>query len=151
VEYSEYYRCCVVGRKKARIMAYDPRRPHAERYVEGAPHAHKSLLKRIRLDAIKLCRGLGYEINTVEFAVERGKPYAIDFMNPVPDADPHSIGQANFDWMVKEVADLAISRAKSAPQTQEMRGRALLGGDVAGGKAARKKPAAKKKVIKPVK
>jgi hypothetical protein len=113
--------------------------------VEGAPQAHKSLLKRIRLDAIKLCRALGYEINTVEFAVERGTPYAIDFMNPVPDADLHSIGQANFDWIVKEVANLAIASAKSATQTQELRGMAFLGGDIAGGKAARKKPAAKKK------
>jgi hypothetical protein len=145
VEYSEYYRCCVVGRKKARIMAYDPRRPHAERYVEGAPQAHKSLLKRIRLDAIKLCGGLGYDINTVEFAVERGTPYAIDFMNPVPDADPHSIGQANFDWMVKEVADLAISRAKGAAPAQDVRGRAFLGGDVAVGNATKKKPPAKKR------
>ena len=63
----------------------------------------------------------------VEFAVERGIPYAIDFMNPVPDADLHSVGQANFDWMVKEVADLAIARAKSAPQAQELRGRAFMG------------------------
>jgi glutamate---cysteine ligase / carboxylate-amine ligase len=36
----------------------------------------------------------------VEFAVEDGVPYAIDFMNPAPDADPHSVGQANFDWIV---------------------------------------------------
>ena len=28
----------------------------------------------------------GYDLNTVEFAVEDGIPYAIDFMNPAPDA-----------------------------------------------------------------
>jgi hypothetical protein len=33
-------------------------------------------------DALKLCRALGYDLNTVEFAVEDGVPYAIDFMNP---------------------------------------------------------------------
>jgi hypothetical protein len=64
-------------------------------------------------DALKLCRALGYDLNTVEFAVENGIPYAIDFMNPAPDADLHSVGQANFDWIVKEVADLAIAKAKS--------------------------------------
>ena len=31
-----------------------------------------------------LCRALGYDLNTVEFAVEDGVPYAIDFMNPAP-------------------------------------------------------------------
>jgi hypothetical protein len=66
-------------------------------------------------------------------------------MNPVPDADPHSIGQANFDWMVKEVADLAISRAKGAAPAQDVRGRAFLGGDVAVGNATKKKPPAKKR------
>jgi len=32
------------------------------------------------LDAITLCRVLGYDMNTVEFAVRDGVPYAIDFM-----------------------------------------------------------------------
>jgi len=100
VDYTEYFRCYVVGQRKVRIMAYDPRRPHSERYLQNAPPAARTLLKRLRLDSLKLCRALGYEFNTVEFAVERGIPYAIDFMNPVPDADLHSIGQANFDWIV---------------------------------------------------
>ena len=145
VDYTEYYRCYVVGRKKVRIMAYDPRRPHTERYVEGPPRASKMLLKRIRHDALKLCRALGYDFNTVEFAVERGVPYAIDFMNPVPDADVHSIGQVNFDWIVKEVADLAVARARRAPKMHELRGPEFLGVDAAKVRAGKKKPAAKKK------
>jgi glutathione synthase/RimK-type ligase-like ATP-grasp enzyme len=139
VNFSEYFRCYVVGGKKVRIMAYDPRRPHAERYVENAPPSAKMLLKRMRKDAIKLCRALGYDFNTVEFAVERGAPYAIDFMNPVPDADVHSIGQANFDWIVKEVADLAIAKARGASHLPEMRSAAFLGAAAVGGKAAKKK------------
>ncbi len=139
VHYTEYFRCYVVGRKKVRIMAYDPRRPHAERYLQDSPNAGKLLLKRIRQDAITLCHALGYEFNTVEFAVERGTPYAIDFMNPVPDADVHSIGQANFDWIVKEMADLAIAKAKSAPRVPELRGAGFLGGERTRAKAAKKK------------
>jgi glutathione synthase/RimK-type ligase-like ATP-grasp enzyme len=137
VEYTEYIRCYVVGRKKVRIMAYDPRLPHAERYVESPPRASKSLLKRIRQDAVKLCRALGYDFNTVEFAVERGVPYAIDFMNPVPDADVYSIGQANFDWIVKEVAELAIAKAKRAPRGAELRWAGLLGDASVRSKAAK--------------
>jgi hypothetical protein len=150
VNFTEYFRCYVVGQKNVRIMAYDPRRPQAERYVEGPRHSRKTVLKRIRHDAIKLCRALGYDFNTVEFAVERGVPYAIDFMNPVPDADAHSIGQANFDWIVAEVADLAIAKAKTAPHTVELRGPAFLNVEVARIKAARpakskQRNAAKKK------
>ncbi len=127
VEFKEYFRCYVVGQKKVHIMPYDPRRPHAERYVQDAPPCSKKLLKRVEQDALKLCRALGYDLNTVEFAVEDGIPYAIDFMNPAPDADLHSVGQANFDWVVKEVADMLIAKAKTAPHLPELRAAAFLG------------------------
>ena len=32
-------------------------------------------------------------------------------MNPAPDADAHSVGEENFQWMVKAMADLAIEKA----------------------------------------
>jgi hypothetical protein len=54
---------------------------------------------------------LGYDLNTVEFAVEDGVPYAIDFLNPAPDADVHSVGPENFEWVVNAVAELAIRKA----------------------------------------
>jgi hypothetical protein len=64
-------------------------------------------------DARTLCRALGYDLNTVEFAVEKGIPYAIDFLNPAPDADVHSVGQENFDWIVNAVAEMAVKLAES--------------------------------------
>ena len=91
VEFNEYFRCYVVGQKKVHIMPYDPRKPHAERYAQNPPAYDEKLLKRIEQDALKLCRALGYDLNTVEFAVEDGFPYAIDFMNPAPDADLTSV------------------------------------------------------------
>ena len=118
IEFSEYFRCCVVAQKKVRIMNYDPRQPHAERYLKeterATTFAARKLFKRMEEDALKLCRGLGYDLNTVEFAVENGIPYAIDFMNPVFDADVNSVGEQNQEWIVEQVADLAIARARSA-------------------------------------
>ena len=151
VDFAEYFRCYVVGQKKVRIMAYDPRLPHAERYVQAPPHSSRKLLRRIEQDALKLCRALGYDLNTVEFAVENGIPYAIDFMNPAPDADLTSVGQANFDWIVKEVADLAIAKAKIAPHVPELRWSAFLGAEAAPAKTKKpaKKAAAKKEVKTP--
>ncbi len=154
VNFNQYFRCFVVGQKRVHIMPYDPRRPHAECYLKDAPTSSRALLRRIQRDAITLCRALGYDLNTVEFAVENGIPYAIDFMNPAPDADLHSIGQANFDWIVKEVADLAIARAKIAPHVPELRWSAFLGAPPAHAKSAKpakKKPAAKKSVAAPKK
>jgi hypothetical protein len=135
-----------VAQKKVRIMAYDPRRPHEERYVLDPPRHARTLLKQIEQDALKLCTALGYDLNTVEFAVENGIPYAIDFMNPVPDADLNSVGAANFEWIVREVADMTIAKAKAAPHIPELRWSAFLAANRFKTKAANKKPASKRAV-----
>jgi hypothetical protein len=111
VNFNEYFRCYVIGREQVRIMPYDPRLPHADRYVLTPPAYDPALLARVERDALTLCRALGYDLNTVEFAVEDGVPYAIDFMNPAPDADLRSVGAANFEWIVKAVGDMAVRKA----------------------------------------
>jgi hypothetical protein len=125
-------------------MSYDPRRPHHERYVLDPPEYPKELLARVEKDARTLCQALGYDLNTVEFAVEDGVPYAIDFMNPAPDADVHSVGQKNFDWIVDKVANLAIEKAKiaGAPPKELTWSSFLVHG--ASGKVAGKAASAKK-------
>ena len=101
---------------------------------------------------MKLCKALGYDVNSVEFAVKDDVPYAIDFMNPVPDADVHTVGEAHFEWLVERVAELAIAKALSGPAELEARWAALLGGETAapekkkvGGKKSAAKTAAEKK------
>lgn len=116
VKFQEYFRCYVVGQEDVHIMPYDPRQPHHLRYVLNPPEYPAGLLDRVRKDALTLCRALGYDLNTVEFAVEDGVPYAIDFMNPAPDADRHSVGEENFQWIIEKVARLAIKKAKEGPQ-----------------------------------
>ncbi len=113
VEFDEYFRCYVVGQEKVRVMKYDPKQPHHLRYVKDGTASSQELHERVVRDALTLCRALGYDFNTVEFAVENGIPYAIDFLNPAPDADVHSVGEANFDWVVENVAQLAIDKALS--------------------------------------
>jgi hypothetical protein len=127
VNFNDYFRCYVVARKRVRVMAYDPRLPHTERYIKHPPRYAAALLYKIEQNALKLCRALGYDINTVEFGVERGVPYAIDFMNPVPDADLGSVGEANFRWIVRNVAELAIVKARLARHAPALRWADLLG------------------------
>ena len=92
------------------------------------PTYDPALIARVERDALTLCKALGYDLNTVEFAVENGVPYAIDFMNPAPDADRVSVGEENFNWIVDAVARLAVERAKANDGTPaEMRWSSLLG------------------------
>jgi hypothetical protein len=106
----------VIGQEKVHVMRYDPRRPHEDRYVKNPEPIDPTLYQRVVTDSLKLCRALGYDLNTVEFAVQDGIPYAIDFLNPAPDADLKSVGPENFEWVVQAVAELAIAKAKSEEQ-----------------------------------
>lgn len=128
VRFQEYFRCYVVGQERVHVMPYDPRLPFHERYITQPPAYPPALLERVERDALTLCRALGYDLNTVEFAVEDGVPYAIDFMNPAPDADPHSVGQENFDWILGAVADYAVRRARETRPVADYRWSAFLRG-----------------------
>jgi len=129
VEFEEYFRCYVVGQEKVHIMRYDPKAPFHERYVRGNPAPAPALKERVEKDAIALCRALGYDLNTVEFAVEDGVPYAIDFMNPAPDAEVTSVGQDNFEWVINAVAEMAVKKALSDEKPyEEMRWASFLSG-----------------------
>lgn len=111
IHFQEYFRCYVVGQDRVHVMRYDPRRPHEHRYVHDAPPIEERLYHRVVEDCLKICRTLGYDLNTVEFAVDEGVPYAIDFLSPAPDADYHSVGPQNFEWIVDAVARLAVRKA----------------------------------------
>jgi glutathione synthase/RimK-type ligase-like ATP-grasp enzyme len=145
VKFKEYFRCYVIGQEKVRIMYYDPSAPFHERYVKNPTPADPKLLERVEKDCKTLCRALGYDLNTVEFAVEDGVPYAIDFMNPAPDADVNSVGQENFDWVVNAVAELAVQKALSDENpARELRWAPLLAGSPPAQPAPAKVPAKKK-------
>lgn len=121
IEFTAYYRCYGIGRERVRIMRYDPRAPFERRYVRDADPGDPALLSRIEHDALALCRALGYDVNTIEFAVRDGIPYAIDFMNPAPDCDRFSVGEENFAWVLDAVSDLLIDRAGN-PRPLELTG-----------------------------
>jgi len=114
IEFDGYVRCYCIGREQVHIMPYDPRAPHEARYVRDAPPMQESLRGRIVRDCLRLNQALGYDLNTVEFAIRDGVPYAIDFLNPAPDADYHSVGPENFTWVVNAVADMAVARVQTA-------------------------------------
>jgi glutathione synthase/RimK-type ligase-like ATP-grasp enzyme len=123
VRWVQYVRCLVVGGTEVRPALWDPRRSHFERYTHAAasmPPLSAAVTERVIADARKLNQALGYDMNTVEFAItEAGEPYAIDFMNSAPDLDITSLGEEHFRWVVEKMADLVIRAAlepRSAPR-----------------------------------
>jgi glutathione synthase/RimK-type ligase-like ATP-grasp enzyme len=115
IVFDDYVRCYCIGQKDVLIMPYEPRNPHHLRYaaeLNATGEAREKLLATIKDYVLKLNIALGYDFNTVEFAVRDGIPIAIDFCNPAPDADVYSVGHENFEWVVEAAANMAIDRAK---------------------------------------
>lgn len=122
VDFTDYFRCYCIGGKEVRIMPYEPRNEFHQRYateMKTTGPAGEKLLATMTDYILKLNQGLGYDFNTVEFAVRDGIPLAIDFGNPAPDADINSVGQENFDWVVETSANYAIERALAQQPGQD--------------------------------
>jgi len=119
LEWEQYVRCIALGQEEVMPIKYNP--GERKYYVEHE-HLSPELGRRIVDDTLKLVRALGYDMNSLEWAVRDGIPYAIDFMNPAPDMDIYSLTPFYFDWVVKRMADMAIRLAKQPrPQQRDLR------------------------------
>ena len=130
IRWDQFVRCLCIGQEDILPMKYDPRE---RRYLVEHAHLSSDLGTRVVQDARTLVQALGYDMNSIEFAIRDGIPYAIDFMNPAPDMDVNSLTPHYFEWVVGRMADLAVKLAlEPRPQAKEMRWHALFGGDVTG-------------------
>ena len=119
IEFDHFVRCICVGQDNILPIKYDPKN---RRYIVEHDHLTPELGERIVHDARRINNVMGYDMNSIEFAIKDGVPYAIDFMNPAPDMDVNSITPHYFDWAVKSMADLAIEMAHNPkPQRAEQR------------------------------
>lgn len=111
VDFTEYYRCYVIGKKYIHIMPYEPRNPHHLRYVAGftLTAARKKQLEEY---CLKIVNALDYDMDTIEFAVQDDIPYAIDYLNPAPDAEKSSVQEENFEWVLHHTAKYLIELAQ---------------------------------------
>ena len=108
IEFEHFVRCLVIGRDEVLPMKYDPKN---RKYVVDHAHLTPELGAKIVRDARALCHALGYDMNSMEFAIRGGVPYAIDFMNPAPDMDIYSLTPTYFEWTVEHMADMAVRMA----------------------------------------
>lgn len=121
IDFDQFVRCYCVGQQEVMIMAYDPRKPYlsGEQYIHDPNYLAPKLAERVTNDVRTLCTALGYDLNTVEFAIKDSVPYAIDFMNPAPDAELVSVGEFYHNWVTNAVTDLVFKRlAEARPHSQ---------------------------------
>jgi len=109
IKWDHYVRCICLGQEEVLPIKYHP--GERKYYVEHN-HLSEELGRRIIDDSLKLVRALGYDMNTVEWAIRNNIPYAIDFMNPAPDMDINSLTPFYFKWVVQHMADMVIRLAK---------------------------------------
>jgi hypothetical protein len=118
IKFTDYFRCYCLDRTNVHIMKYDPKQPHHLRYTRDQKPIEKKLLVKLTEAVMAINYLLGYDFNTVELAMRGGAPYAIDFCNPAPDAELHSVGEENFEWIVEAAANMAINRAENHKKGQ---------------------------------
>lgn len=125
IDFDQYVRCFTFGKTDIMPVAYDPKE---RRYLVKHDYLSPSLGARIAKDAQTINQALGYEMNTVEFAIKGDVPYAIDFLNPAPDFERDRITEFYFTHVVDRMARLVIDRAiesnvaNSWPEWEQMVG-----------------------------
>jgi hypothetical protein len=113
IDFDDYVRCICIGREFILPIRYDPRK---RCYLVEHNFLSPELGQKVVDGAWTLCNALGYDMNSVEFAIKDGVPYAIDFTNPAPDMDYWSITPHYFDIVVEEMAKFAIKVVKEGRQ-----------------------------------
>jgi hypothetical protein len=111
IEWEKYVRCLVIGQEQVLVMKFDINAPYPNRYFDEPDYITKEEHDRVVESALKIVRAFGYDMNTCEFALKGGVPYAIDFTNPAPDMDYWSLKEKFFSWVVKAMADMCIAKA----------------------------------------
>ncbi len=125
IDFNQYIRCFTFAKNDILPVVYDPKQ---RRYLIEHNYLSAELGARVVRDAQTINRALGYEMNTIEFAIKDGIPYAIDFLNPAPDFERDRITEFYFNHVVDRMAHLVIDRAlhgdvaNSWPQWEEMLG-----------------------------
>jgi len=125
IDFDKYVRCFTFGKMDILPVHYDPQE---RKYIVDHQYLSAELGARVVKDAQTINQALGYEMNTIEFAVKDGVPYAIDFLNPAPDFERDRITEFYFEQVVEKMARLVIDRAVNGkasfpwPRWEEMLG-----------------------------
>jgi hypothetical protein len=114
--YEWQVRCICVGKKIIPIK-YIFRKMDLSEYIYDenflTPEQGKTIIESARI----INRAFGYEMNSIEFILDReGKPWAIDFNNPIPDGRQKVLGPIFYNDYQNAFVERAIEIAVHSPK-----------------------------------
>jgi hypothetical protein len=115
IDFDKYVRCFTFGKTDITPVAYDARE---RRYLVDHEYLSPAVGERVVRDAQTINLALGYEMNTIEFAIKDDVPYAIDYLNPAPDFERDRITDFYFSHVVEKMAALVVDRALDGDPSQ---------------------------------
>lgn len=125
IDFEDYVRCVCIGQDRILPIQYNPKEIGPTglrgRYVlrDEDRWLPEDLHRRVIEDAIKINRALGYDMNSVEFAIRDGVPYAIDFTNPAPDMHIEHLGERYFNICVDWMVEFSVACARGQRSTRD--------------------------------
>lgn len=110
-------RCLCVGREVI-VMKYIFRTEDRSEYLQDQDFLTPELGREV-VDSCRIInRAFGYEMNSVEFIIDRqGRPWAIDFNNPVPDGRKSQLGEVFHENYTSALGNRAREIAIGAEKT----------------------------------
>lgn len=116
LEFEDYYRCYAIGKKEVRIMKYDPRKPLHLRYSTEKLNIEERLKNKLERVSLQINTALDLKFNALEFAIKDGKPFAVNIIDTVPNAEKHILHEAHFEWLVDTTSNYLIELAAKGKQ-----------------------------------
>lgn len=110
INYSEYVRAFVIGKKHVLPVKYVP---EERKYVQDDEFLSREMREKIVNICKRLNKILDYDINTVELGIVDNEPFLIDFSNYVPEIRTYNLPQPYYHWVVEKIGEMIVEYAKS--------------------------------------
>ncbi len=108
IDFEQYYRCFVIGKKYIKIASYNPYNPMHLRYSKDEAVLKPKIKKEIEDICKKISTHFDYDFNAIEFAVKDGKIYAVEFKSAMPTTERHILHDNNYDWLVENMGEFLV-------------------------------------------
>lgn len=108
IDYDEYVRCFVIGKKYVKIVKYNPTNPMHLRYQKD----EFSLPAEIEQKIVQACQRITTKsdnnFSAIEFAIKDNDIYCMDYNRPISKLERHILGDKLYDWLVEKIGDYLI-------------------------------------------
>lgn len=108
IETDTHIHCFVIGREDVLATRYSL---EDKKYLAENNELDPTLKDRLTRSARLITQAYTYDMNMVEYVIQKGEPYLINPTNPVPELDIKLLTPGHFNWTIKQMAGFAIKMA----------------------------------------